>query len=82
MSRVVADGDLVEEALKVGAKIAEFSRPATMMAKESVNVAFESTLAEGVRFERRMFQSMFSTEDQKEGMSAFVEKREPNFKNN
>jgi enoyl-CoA hydratase len=52
-----------------------------MMAKETVNRAFETTLAEGVRFERRLFHSMFATEDQKEGMAAFVEKRKPAFKN-
>jgi enoyl-CoA hydratase len=81
VSRVVTEGDLVEEALKVGEKIASVSRPATMMAKEAVNVAFETPLREGVRFERRLFHSMFATEDQKEGMSAFAEKRSANFKN-
>ena len=57
------------------------SRPAVMMAKESVNRAYETTLAEGVRFERRLFHSMFATSDQKEGMSAFAEKRKPRFSN-
>ena len=57
------------------------SRPAALMAKEAVNRAYETTLAEGVRFERRLFHSLFSTEDQKEGMAAFVEKRKPAFKN-
>jgi enoyl-CoA hydratase len=57
------------------------SRPSALMAKESVNRAYETTLAEGVRFERRLFQSMFATEDQKEGMTAFVEKRQPAFRN-
>jgi enoyl-CoA hydratase len=56
------------------------SRPVVMMAKESVNRAYETTLAEGIRFERRVFHSMFALEDQKEGMTAFVEKRSPNFK--
>jgi enoyl-CoA hydratase len=59
----------------VAEKIAGMSRPSALMAKESVNRAYETTLAEGVRFERRLFQSMFATEDQKEGMAAFVEKR-------
>ncbi len=81
VSRVVKEGNLVDEALKAGDKIASLSRPATMMAKEAVNVAFETSLAEGVRFERRMFHSMFATDDQKEGMSAFAEKRSANFKN-
>jgi enoyl-CoA hydratase len=57
------------------------SRPAVLMAKESVNRAYETTLAEGVRFERRLFQSLFATEDQKEGMAAFVEKRKAAFRN-
>jgi enoyl-CoA hydratase len=57
------------------------SRPAALMAKESVNRAYETTLAEGVRFERRLFQSLFATEDQKEGMAAFVEKRKASFRN-
>ena len=82
VSRVVDNDELIDVALKAGEKIASFSGPATMMAKEAVNVAFETTLAEGIRFERRTFQSMFATEDQKEGMSAFVEKRKANFKNN
>ena len=79
VSRIISEGDLVEEAIKAGEKIAAKSRPATMLAKEAVNVAFETTLHEGVRFERRMFHSMFATDDQKEGMSAFIEKRVPNF---
>ena len=62
-------------------KIAAYSQPIVMMAKETVNRAFETTLAEGVRFERRLFQSMFATEDQKEGMAAFIEKRKPEFRN-
>ncbi|QIG48717.1 enoyl-CoA hydratase [Nordella sp. HKS 07] len=81
VSRVVAVDKLVEEALSAAKKIASFSQPIAMMAKESVNRAFETTLAEGVRFERRLFHAMFASEDQKEGMAAFVEKRKPAFKN-
>jgi len=81
VSRVVPAADLVEEALKAAAKIAEFSLPAVMMAKEAVNRSFETTLAEGLRFERRLFHSMFALEDQKEGMAAFTEKRPPRFRN-
>ena len=81
VSRVVPAEDLIEEAVKAAAKMAALSRPSIMMAKESVNRAFEGTLAEGIRFERRLFHSTFSTEDQKEGMSAFIEKRKPGFKN-
>lgn len=81
VSRIVAAGELVEEALKAAAKIAGFSLPAVMMTKESVNRAYETTLSEGVRFERRLFHSMFALEDQKEGMAAFSEKRPANFKN-
>ena len=66
---------------EVAERIAAMSRPATVMAKESVNRAYETTLSEGVRFERRLFHSTFSTEDQKEGMAAFVEKRQPSFRN-
>lgn len=80
VSRVVPAGDLVEEALKAAAKIAEFSQPAVMMAKEAVNRSYETTLAEGLRFERRLFHSMFALEDQKEGMAAFVEKRPARFR--
>jgi enoyl-CoA hydratase len=80
VSRVIAADKLVEEALKTAASIAALSLPAVMIAKESVNRAYETTLAEGVRFERRVFQSLFATEDQKEGMGAFVEKRAPAFK--
>jgi enoyl-CoA hydratase len=81
VSRVVSAGDLLDEAMTVAAKIADLSLPAVMMAKEAVNRSFEASLAEGVRFERRLFHAMFSTEDQKEGMAAFVEKRRPQFKN-
>ena len=79
VSRVLPLADLVPEALKAAATIAGFSRPSVMMAKEAVNRAYETTLAEGVRFERRLFQSTFATQDQKEGMAAFIEKRSPNF---
>lgn len=80
VSRIVPLAELVEEAVRTAQKIAELSLPIVMLAKESVNRAFETTLAEGVRFERRMFHSTFATEDQKEGMAAFVEKRKPAFK--
>jgi enoyl-CoA hydratase len=80
VSRVVPAAQLLDEALKTAAQIASMSLPATMMVKESVNRAFETTLAEGVRFERRLFHSTFATEDQKEGMAAFVEKRAARFK--
>ena len=79
VSRVLPLADLVPEALKAAATIAGFSRPSVMMAKEAVNRAYETTLAEGVRFERRLFHSTFATQDQKEGMAAFIEKRSPNF---
>jgi len=81
VSRIVPAADLLAEALKAADAIAQMSLPAAMMTKESVNRAFETTLAEGVRFERRVFHSLFATEDQKEGMAAFVEKRKPAFKN-
>jgi enoyl-CoA hydratase len=81
VSRIVPADELVEEAVKVAAQIATFSRPAVMLAKESVNRAYETTLSEGVRFERRLFHSTFATEDQKEGMRAFMEKREAKFQN-
>jgi len=81
VSKVVPLEQLREEALKVAEKISQMSIPILMMAKESVNRSYESTLAEGIRFERRLFHSAFATEDQKEGMAAFVEKRKANFKN-
>jgi enoyl-CoA hydratase len=81
VSRVVPAADLVDEALKAAGKIASLSRPSVFVAKESVNRAYETTLAEGIRFERRLFHSLFATEDQSEGMAAFVEKRKPQFKN-
>ena len=80
VSRVLPLAELVPEAIKTAEKIAALSRPIVMMAKESVNRSFETTLAEGIRFERRLFHSTFATEDQKEGMAAFVEKRKPGFK--
>ena len=81
VSRVVPAAELVEVAVKAAAKIADFSRPSVMMAKEAVNRSYETTLAEGLRFERRLFHSLFALEDQKEGMAAFAEKRKPNFAN-
>ncbi|MGY4726549.1 enoyl-CoA hydratase [Burkholderia pyrrocinia] len=81
VSRVLPADKLLDEAVAAAATIAEFSLPAVMMVKESVNRAYETTLAEGVHFERRLFHSLFATEDQKEGMAAFVEKRKPEFKN-
>ena len=81
VSRVVPAADLIEDAVAAAAKIARLSRPSVYMAKESVNRAYETTLAEGVRFERRLFHSLFATEDQSEGMAAFIEKRKPDFSN-
>ena len=79
VSRVVPAAELVTEAMKVAEAIAEMSLPIVMMAKESVNRSYETTLAEGVRFERRLFHSMFATNDQKEGMAAFIDKRKAKF---
>ena len=81
VARVVPAGEVVAEAVKLGEKLAALSAPALAMAKEAVNRAFETTLAEGVKFERRAFQALFSTEDQKEGMAAFAEKRPARFTN-
>lgn len=81
VSRVVAADKLLDEALAAAAMIASMSMPVVMMIKESINRAYESTLADGVQYERRLFHSTFATEDQKEGMKAFVEKRLPNFRN-
>jgi len=81
VSRVVPVEDLVDEAVKAADTICDLSRPIVMLAKESVNRAYETTLNEGVRFERRLFHSTFATHDQKEGMAAFVEKRQPDFRN-
>lgn len=80
VARIVPQAELLEEALKVAASIAEKSLPVAMMVKESVERAFEVSLSEGIRFERRVFHAAFATEDQKEGMAAFVAKREPQFK--
>lgn len=81
VSRVVPTEKLMEEAMDTAQTIAAMSLPSVMMAKESINRAYESGLAEGLIFERRNFHALFATEDQKEGMAAFVEKRQPNFKN-
>ena len=79
VSRVVPADDLLGEALSVAETVAGMSLPVAMMAKESVNRSFETTLTEGVRFERRLFHAVFATADQKEGMTAFTEKRKPHF---
>ncbi|GAA0617974.1 enoyl-CoA hydratase [Kutzneria viridogrisea] len=79
VSRVVPAAELLTEAHKVAATIAGMSLPIAMMAKESVNRSFETTLAEGIRFERRIFHATFATADQKEGMAAFIDKRPPEF---
>ena len=81
VARVVPAERLMEEAMAAAEKIASFSRPAVMMAKESLARALETTLAEGVRFERRQFHALFGTEDKREGMAAFLDKRPPQFKN-
>ncbi|MDA0306399.1 MAG: enoyl-CoA hydratase [Proteobacteria bacterium] len=80
-SRVLAQDGFMDAVMETAAKVASMSRPVAMMVKEVVNRAYEMTLSEGVRFERRMFQSLFATDDQKEGMAAFVEKRKPEWKN-
>lgn len=81
VSRIVPADELINEAMKTATKIASLSLPAVMMNKEAVNRAYETTLSEGLLFERRNFHAMFALEDQKEGMAAFVEKRKPSFKN-
>jgi enoyl-CoA hydratase len=81
VARVVPTTELLDEALKLAETIAEKSQPMVAMAKEAVNVAYETTLSEGIRFERRAFYSTFAAEDRREGMQAFVEKRTPNFSN-
>ena len=81
VSRIIPADNLIEEAIKTAEAIAKLSMPIVMMAKEAVNSAYETTLAEGIHFERRLFHATFSTEDQKEGMAAFTEKRQPSFKN-
>ena len=79
VSRVVAPDALLDEALKAAERIASFSRLSVLMAKDVVNSAFETTLQEGLKYERRSFHALFATEDQKEGMAAFVDKRVPSF---
>lgn len=81
VARAVPPEKLLDEAMSAAAKIASYSQPIVMMAKETVNRAQETSLAEGARFERRLFLAMFGTEDQKEGMKAFIEKRKPDFRN-
>lgn len=81
VSRIVPKGELRAEAIKTAKQIASYSRPIVMLTKDAVNRAFELPLTEGVRFERRVFHSIFGTEDQREGMAAFVEKRKPTFRN-
>ena len=81
VSRIVPTDKLLEEALGAALLIAGYGQLAVMAAKESVNRAFESGLGDGIQFERRLFHALFGTEDQKEGMQAFVEKRQPVFKN-
>ena len=80
VSRVVPAKKLLDEAMGAAQKIAEKSMPSAMAAKEAVNRSYESTLSEGILFERRVFHSMFATEDQKEGMAAFLEKRQAQFR--
>ena len=81
VARVVPAAELMAEAMKVAEKIGQLSGPSVQVAKQAVNVAFETTLREGVRFERGVFYALFATEDQKEGMGAFAEKRKPSFRN-
>jgi len=80
VARIVPAAELLDDALKTAAAIAAMSLPAAMMVKEAVNQAEETGLAEGLRFERRVFHSLFAFEDQKEGMAAFSERRPPNFR--
>src|SRR5215467_843876 len=81
VARVVPAASLMEEAMKVAETIAAMSQPSLIAAKEAVNRSFETSLAEGVRFERRVFHALFATKDRKEGMAAFIEKRPPRFTN-
>ncbi|ORI17113.1 enoyl-CoA hydratase [Rhodococcus sp. 1163] len=81
VSRIVPAADLLDDAIATATTIAEMSLPIAMMAKDAVNRSFESSLSEGIRFERRLFHSTFATEDQKEGMSAFIDKRQATFVN-
>jgi enoyl-CoA hydratase len=81
VARVVPAGELMAKVMEIAETIAGMSRVATKLAKEAVNLAFETGLTEGILFERRLFHASFATEDQKEGMNAFTEKRKPAFKN-
>ena len=81
VSRVVSPEQLILEAMSAAKTISEMSLPIVMMVKESINASYESSLSEGIHFERRLFHSAFATEDQKEGMAAFLEKRPAQFKN-
>jgi len=81
VARVVPAAQLMDEAMKMAETIASMSLPSVLAAKEAINRAFETSLAEGIMFERRIFHSLFATEDQKEGMAAFIEKRPAKFKN-
>jgi enoyl-CoA hydratase len=80
VARVVPAAKLRDETLKVAETIAQMSLPIAMMAKEAINRAYETPLSEGLRFERRLFHPMFAISDQKEGMGAFIEKRNPDFR--
>ncbi|RUP05575.1 enoyl-CoA hydratase protein, partial [Jimgerdemannia flammicorona] len=82
VSKVIPADQLVDEAVKTAGKIAEMSQPMVQMIKEAINQSYELPLSSGLRFERRLFQSTFGTHDQREGMTAFVEKRKPSFTNN
>jgi len=81
VARIIPHDDLMEETMKAAEEIANFSAPSVILAKDTVNRAFETTLYEGVNYERKIFYSLFATEDQTEGMTAFSEKRKPEFKN-
>jgi enoyl-CoA hydratase len=81
VSRIAPTEDLLDTAMEIAGSIAELSSPSVALSKEATNRALETTLAEGILFERRLFHSLFATDDQKEGMNAFIEKRQPQFKN-
>ena len=81
VARIVPAAELLAETMKIAETIASMTLPIAMMTKEAVNRSYETTLAEGIRFERRVFHAMFATKDQKDGMAAFVEKRPPRFEN-
>ena len=82
VSKVVPTSEAVNEGMKIARKIATKSKPSTMMAKECINQAYEQSLAQGLQYEKRLFQACFATNDQKEGMTAFAEKRKANWTNN